>query len=306
MTSSTGQSDVVTVALVMTVHNRRNTTERFFASLAAQAAHGFSLQVFITDDGSTDGTASMLASVSPSATVLHGDGSLYWAGGMRLALASARTWRPDFFLLTNDDVELDPSALARLSHALHQLRDDGVSAIIVGSTLDPDQSRVSYGGFRCPHSNRLLSERVVPSNVLQRADTFNANCALIPRDVMEALDGLEPRFSHALADLDFGLRARAMGFPIFVMPGYLGVCPSNTRSMFDGTEGLTVRQFWQRLNSSKNLPVQEWLLMTRRHGGHYWPLYAVGTYVKAFARYFWRRLTKKKSAEQACRRTSIH
>ena len=115
---------------------------------------------------------------------------------------------------------------------------------------------------------------------------------------MEGLNGLEPKFTHALADIDLGLRARAMNVPILVLPGYFGTCAKNNRSVMDGAEQLDVGAFWRRLSSPKHLPPADWYLITRRHAGPFWFLSTVGAYLNVFARYLHRRLLSGRKLER--------
>ena len=52
-------------------------------SLKAQRAPGVILDLFVLDDASSDGTSEQIAEQFPEATLLHGNGQLYWNGGMR-------------------------------------------------------------------------------------------------------------------------------------------------------------------------------------------------------------------------------
>src|SRR5687767_12507951 len=101
MTPYTGQ----TIAVLMTCFNRRETTLRCLRSLAEQELpEGCNLRVYLTDDGSSDGTGDAVRSEFPEATVLNGDGNQYWVGGTLMAWDAARP--ADFYLWLNDDVRL--------------------------------------------------------------------------------------------------------------------------------------------------------------------------------------------------------
>jgi hypothetical protein len=55
----------------------------------------YAIEVFLVDDGSTDGTADAVREVWPEATIIQGDGNLFWCGGMRVAWAAAAKTDPD-------------------------------------------------------------------------------------------------------------------------------------------------------------------------------------------------------------------
>jgi GT2 family glycosyltransferase len=102
-----------TIYVLAPVHNRRAVTERFVRCLAAQSDPAFHL--ILIDDGSTDGTAEMVRSIVPAATILRGNGHWWWAG----SLERARRWLldqaadpEDLVLIINDDTTFDPDFLA--------------------------------------------------------------------------------------------------------------------------------------------------------------------------------------------------
>ncbi len=103
------------VAVVMTCHNRRETTLRCLRQLDAQSLpDGWRIKTYLVDDGSTDGTSEAVAAAHPDVSVVQGTGELYWTGGMIMADEAAMADRPDHFLWLNDDVELTDGAIALL------------------------------------------------------------------------------------------------------------------------------------------------------------------------------------------------
>ena len=82
------------IAVLMTVHNRKEKTLRCLSSLEETLAswrERFELKVFLTDDGCTDGTAEAVRRKEWSfpVEILQGDGTLFWNGGMILAWKAA-------------------------------------------------------------------------------------------------------------------------------------------------------------------------------------------------------------------------
>ncbi len=81
------------------------------ATLAEQLAPDFQFDVFLVDDGCTDGTGDRVLELPLATTVIKGSGSLYWNRGMALAYDSARSSKKKFdaYMLYNDDVLLNES-----------------------------------------------------------------------------------------------------------------------------------------------------------------------------------------------------
>lgn len=104
------------LAVLMTCHNRKDKTMTCLSSLyKASQPIDYSIDVFLVDDGSTDGTGEAVKEKYPEVNIIKGDGSLFWNQGMRLAwnVASSRC-SYDFYLWLNDDVILFEHALREL------------------------------------------------------------------------------------------------------------------------------------------------------------------------------------------------
>jgi len=256
------------IALLMTCHNRRdNTIESLTAAArSATSVADARVSIFLTDDGSTDGTAPAARELGLDMRVTQGSGNLFWNRGMVLAwqAACADTTAYDAFLLLNDDTVLDTRALRCL---LETSADYGHEAIVVGATRDPQTGVSTYGGLRRTsrwHPGRV--ERLPVSETVQEADTFNANCVLVPRRVYEKIGMLDPTYHHSIGDFDYGLRARAAGIQVVVAPGTIGTCARNAQSGTWMDPKVPIRRRLELLESPKGLPRREWLVYLRRHG----------------------------------------
>ncbi|MDR0510495.1 MAG: glycosyltransferase family 2 protein [Rikenellaceae bacterium] len=209
------------IAALLTVHNRREATLRSLDALfGAALPQGCALEVFLTDDGSTDGTAVAVAARFPQVRVLHGDGELYWNRGMinswRAAAAQADH---DFYLWLNDDTFLFRDALTELLECSARAQD---KAVIVGSTRSEQDGTMTYGGYG---PRGLLP----PDGAMQRCRMFNGNVVLAPREVFRRVGMLDPHFRHAMGDFDYGLRAARLGVEAFTTTRYSGLCERHDR-----------------------------------------------------------------------------
>jgi GT2 family glycosyltransferase len=273
----------IRIAALMTCHNRIAGTIQSVRALKAQILPGISLDLFLVDDGSSDGTAQAVINVFPQATILTGDGNLFWCGGMRWAFEQAMKKTYDFYLWLNDDTNLDRDALARMlgAHrgATARLYD---AAIIVGSTRDPETGLFSYGGWsQYRKKTGLISWKKTPPNMDApiSCDTINGNCVLISRAVVERVGNLDPAFRQSMGDLDYGLRAIKSGCQIQIAPGYYGTCADNDNSGLWADERLPLYSRWQKLLGPRGLPVKAWGVFTYRHKGHLWFLSWLAPYI---------------------------
>lgn len=273
----------VRLAVLMTCHNRKNKTLASLEHLYRQNVPGWRPDVYLVDDGSTDGTGEAVMRAYPGVYILHGTGNLFWNGGMRLAFAEALRNDYDLYLWLNDDTLLYPNAvqvLLRSHDALSQ--HDGRNVIVVGSVQDPVTGQHTYGGVvRQVRWHPLRFSPVLPSERDPRpCETFNGNCVLIPRAVAKKVGNLDGTFTHGMGDFDYGLRARRLGVEVWVAPGYVGTCPRNSRTNTWADPKLSLRERWERIRHPKGLPPLEWMVMARRHGGLAWVLFWVMPYAR--------------------------
>jgi len=256
------------VAALLACHNRKEMTIRSLASLyaARDRSPGLQLRVFLTDDGSTDGTGEAVRAFDPEIQIIEGPGDLYWNRGMvaawRAALESGEKY--DTFLLLNDDTVLDPQAFNLLLRTREKV---DTSAILVGAVRHPRREGITYGGVRRTSPWHPGRTALVPlSTEFEDADSFNANCALVPVSCVERIGILDPLFTHAMGDFDYGLRASEAGVRVVVVPGTVGTCATNDITGSWRDPSLPLRQRLRLLNSPKGLPYTEWREYLRRHG----------------------------------------
>jgi len=216
--------------------------------------------------------------------VVPGPGHLFWNGGMRLAFEVAQRDDPDFYLLLNDDTYLHRGALRTLLEVHEErTRAEGRPCLVIGSAVDPVTGEQSYGGWR--RGPRLIPtrfSRVPPGPQAIPCDTAHGNCVLVPRAVVRRIGLLDAVFTHAMGDLDYGLRAARAGCGLWLAPGYVATCQGNDGRGLFAEEGLGPRERWRRLIGPKGLPPRAWLTFNARHGGLLWPLTFCWPYLKAW------------------------
>src|SRR4051812_16275586 len=109
-------NDPCKVALVIPVHNRRETTLQCLRSLSRIDGSGLDLKIFIVDDGSRDETSDAIRHAFPDVVIIEGDGSLHYAGGTNRGISEALKWDPAYVVLMNDDAVFHEQFLQRLVH----------------------------------------------------------------------------------------------------------------------------------------------------------------------------------------------
>lgn len=281
--AGSGKSGTPRLAVLIACHNRVAHTVRCIEGLKSQKDPGMTVDVFLVDDGSDDGTSGAVARIMPAARILHGSGDLYWSGGVRLAFARAMEEDYDYYLWLNDDTVLDRDALSRLAETHRTLGSGpGEALIVVGSTRDPVTGAFSYGGWR--RRARSFGPRTwtkIPPDPERptACDTINGNCVLIPRAVVRRIGNIDAVFRQGLGDLDYGLRAVKNGCRIMIAAGYFGTCSQNDGTGFWTDRNLGLLSRWNKLIGPKGLPISAWRVFTSRHKGPWWPASWLAPYI---------------------------
>ncbi|UAB84824.1 glycosyltransferase family 2 protein [Zunongwangia sp. SCSIO 43204] len=208
------------IAVLLTVFNRKKKTLECLRKLYDQRIpEAYSLEVYMVDDGSSDGTSNAVALEFPKVNVIRGNGDLFWNRGMHKAWIEAMNKKNyDFYLWLNDDTFIFEGALETI---ILDSKNKDDRSIICGTTQSLSGSKLSYGG------RNENGELIRPSNVLKECKYMNGNFVLIPKFVNDLVGTIDPVFRHSIGDLDYGLRAQKKGVQVFVASKVIGACDNH-------------------------------------------------------------------------------
>lgn len=230
-----------TIAVLLTVHDRKQKTLACLKGLYDQKLpEGHILDVFLTDDGCTDGTPEAIRVQFPQVNIIRGDGNLFWNRGMYKAWeAAAKTKDYDFYLWLNDDTVLLPGAL----EALLKEAEEKPDSVIVGPThSSADDQKLSYSGH---FSGRLI----YPNGYLQRCETFNGNIVLISKAIYHLIGNLDWTYQHAIGDVDYGWMVTRSGNYNYVSRDFRGICDNNPRPPLWVCKDVPFKKRWKNFHS---------------------------------------------------------
>jgi rhamnopyranosyl-N-acetylglucosaminyl-diphospho-decaprenol beta-1,3/1,4-galactofuranosyltransferase len=212
-------SDRPTTAIVVVTYNRADLLERMLAGLAALRPAADA--VIVVDNASTDHTPEVLrASELPGLQVMRTDANLGGAGGFRRGVQAAYTQGFDRIWLMDDDVVPAPDCLGALLRydepCLMAVREDTAGRLVekAATRFDLDHPwaiRPKTGMVETTYRTRAaMPERVALENV-----AFEG--FMVRRDVVEAVGLPDDSFFIFYDDVDFAIRARRAGYPIWAI-----------------------------------------------------------------------------------------
>lgn len=210
------------IAVLITVHNRIEKTLFCLKSLYKQNSEN-NFEVYLTDDGSNDGTSDILRNKFPNVNIIQGNGSLFWNQGMiRAWKAAISSDEYDFYLWLNNDTFLFENSINELLSSFDRAKlIEGKDCIIIGSCKESyDCNNFSYGG-------RDDFGPIYPGEEIKEIKYMNGNLVLISNNIYKILGTNSNLYKHSFGDYDYGLRAIQNNIKCFIARGYLAICKKN-------------------------------------------------------------------------------
>lgn len=250
------------ILTICTCFNRKEKTRECIETITAGNPE-FEFIFVIADDGSKDGTDKMLKQMQDKYQIyiIKGSGSWFYSGGMHAAMEYAKEKLSkdfDYMLIINDDVKF-------LENCIHQMVEQSKTqnqAVIVGAMKD-ETGRQSYGAVKYISGYKYRKMNISEWHVA--ADTFNANCVLVPYKAFEKVGSMDPFYRHSLGDFDYGLALKRAGYNIYQSKDFVGICNNNNKK--DTWEDTTLRRVERirRKESIKGAPTKQWFYFLKKN-----------------------------------------
>lgn len=250
------------IAVLLTVFNRKDKTIQCLTNLYKQALFSdFQLEIFLTNDGCTDGTPEAVKEQFPNVHIINGNGSLFWNRGMWTAWDAASHKREyDYYLWLNDDTFIFEHTLNKLIQSAEFHKNQ---SIIVGATVDSEtQKKITYGGWK---KDTLISCNGSDEEI----DYFNGNIVLIPKFAYDILGNLDYTFTHSKGDFDYGLRAKENNIKMFLLGEPLGICDLHSSIDSWCNPNIPLRKRIALLNRPNGMPPKETFYFEKKHYGFF-------------------------------------
>jgi N-acetylglucosaminyl-diphospho-decaprenol L-rhamnosyltransferase len=197
------------LSVIVLNYNGRSWLEPCLSAVVAQVGAP-SFEVILVDNGSSDGSATFVATRFPSVRVIENGGNLGFAGGNN---AGARAAAGDVLVFLNNDTVAAPDWLARLAAAL----DAGPGRALVTSRivfLDRSEIVDSAGdGYLRAGGAFKRGHGAAAADYGTSGEVFGACGAAfaITRELFERLGGFDDDFFMVYEDVDLSYRALLAG-----------------------------------------------------------------------------------------------
>lgn len=271
------------LSIVVVNRNTRDLLEQLLESVYGDPSLAPLLgEVVVVDNGSTDGSGSMVRQQFPSVVLIENGGNRGFAAAVNQGWRLARGRRV-FFL--NSDIVLPPGETGKLLDHMTVSRDTGICAPqLVYPDMRPQRSFA--------HAPRLLLE-VIPRSLLERllpgtypptkpppgtsgpegaardVESVIGAAMMVDRRVLEELEGFDERFFFFLEETDLCVRARQKGYGVRCVP--------HARVIHH--QGKTVRKNWILGRMEYNISLHKF--MRKHHGAGYGSLFGAIRFLKA-------------------------
>src|SRR4051794_1370693 len=204
--------------LVVPTWNGRGLLERCVPTLVAQAGVA---RLVVVDNGSTDGTAEMLAERFPSIAVVALAENRGFARAVNAGVAAGGA---EHVVLVNNDVECDPGFVAALSGALGR---DPRAGMAAGLLLTPGRGRVDSYGVEVDRTLAAFPRFAGapwPVPLHERGLALpSGGAAAYRRDALAGAGGFDEALFGYMEDVDLGLRLAAAGWRCAGAPQASGI-----------------------------------------------------------------------------------
>lgn len=264
------------VVVALTCFNRREKTVNCVKKLVSENQR-VSFKFVVVDDNSSDDTVEELSKLQEDINIIQTEGNLYYSRGMRRAmeviLNTTEYLGSDYVLLVNDDVDFYSNSIEKI------IDESNRKFVIVGATCDSEGLQ-SYGAVVYPKKNSIKAEKVLVGDH-RKADTFNANCVLIPTDIFRTVGIIDEHYVHGLGDYDYGFSISRNGYSIYSSNEYVGKCDNNSKKNTWLDTSLTVMERIHKKESVKGSPASIWWYYLKKNFGIFDAVkYSISPYVK--------------------------
>ncbi len=259
------------IAVLLTCYNRKEKTIKCLEKLYNQNMH---FDVYLVDDGCSDGTGDAVNEFFPQVKIIEGNGSLFWNRGMYTAWTEAEKKDYDYYIWLNDDTFLFDQALKMMLDCSEKT----TNSLIVGASCSPFNSTITTFGAD------YKGKPVYPNGKLQQCDSFGGNFVLIPKIIYKTCGKLDWYYRHSLGDIDYAKTVLKSNFCIYLAPYHIGECEDDPKESKWKDTSLSLKKRFQLLHTplSYSDPREQFYYYKKHYNAFIGILHVISIYSKLF------------------------
>lgn len=207
------------VRIVLLNWNNKKLTEQCASSILNFL--DLNSELVIVDNDSSDGSNVYLHKKLPC-TILQSGYNRGWAGGNNMGIAYQSAFKPDAYLLLNNDVEMDKKVYDILVKFLFSRKDIGISG---PKTYFSSRYKVIADAGGIIDKNRFFGQNRGSNEYdkgqydrVTQVDYITGACMLIKQEVFEEVGLFDEDYFLYYEDADFCERAKRKGYYSFYTP----------------------------------------------------------------------------------------
>ncbi len=193
--------------ILTAVHNYLEDTKKLLKSISSQTFRNF--DIFLVDDGSSDGTNAFIHKNYPSVNIIKGDGNLWWSASLNLGLRKIlkKAGKDDLVWIINNDCYFHKYVLQNL---LSYQKRIGYENNITGSVImDSKTKKISDDGVSIDWKQMNFKSG--------GTDALSTKGTLYPIQIFRKIGLFDAKhFPHYFSDYEFSIRAKRFGFGLNV------------------------------------------------------------------------------------------
>lgn len=209
------------LVIIIPTFNRKAYLKELLSILNRSKDVSAAIDIIVVNDGSTDGTTSMLKNEFPEIIEVKGDGNWWWTRSVNEGLKVAIEKGHDYFLLMNDDTIVEKTFLSKIMET--HSRVGGILGTISISSTKPE--KIFYSGIKS--INWLTAKQVRYHQFFEAYDKvlegvkptvfIPGRGMLFRKEIIDKIGYLDEKlFPQYFADYDFSHTALEHGFPLNV------------------------------------------------------------------------------------------
>jgi GT2 family glycosyltransferase len=176
------------------------------------------MHVLVVDNGSTDGSPSVIREKYPSVTLLQNEKNIGFAGGNNLGMEKALEMGTDYLWLLNNDTVVEKDTLGKLVAATMESPEVGLASPAIYFHEEPDRIQFcgSYIDWNRKRIVKIEEGEIIPGD--GENISLWGTALLIKRKVVEEVGYLNEKYFAYHEDEEYCMRAARAGFRCVVVP----------------------------------------------------------------------------------------